>query len=137
MASSDHWLISAIRKTGWAPGSVFVFYVVAAKVFGLYLRYPDLDIPTHFVGGIAISYFLFEALVNIEAAVGQIPSIIRSVFVFTCVGTIAGFWEFYEFIYDHLFGTNTQISISDTMSDMFFGMLGSFVFLVLRRIIKT
>jgi hypothetical protein len=81
----------------------------------------------------AISYFLFEAFSNVEDAVGRIPILIRYLLVFTCVGTIAGFWEFYEFTYDHIFGTRTQLGVSDTMSDMFFGMLGSLVFLVFKR----
>ncbi|HYM34408.1 MAG TPA: hypothetical protein VET48_03375 [Steroidobacteraceae bacterium] len=78
---------------------------------------------------------MFTSLENVETVVGMIPPAIGYILVFTSVGTIAGLWEFYEFVYDWLFGTHTQLSITDTMSDMFFGMLGSLVFLVARKML--
>ena len=51
------WFRSTFQQAAWAPLLVFVFYAVAAKGFNAYLAYPWLDMPTHFCGGLAITYF--------------------------------------------------------------------------------
>jgi hypothetical protein len=35
------------------------------------------------------------------------------------------FWEFAEFSMDRLLGTNVQISLQNTMQDLFMGMVGA------------
>ena len=61
------WLWTSVVSAGWAPASVFVIHVVISRGLGAYLTLPDLDIPMHFAGGVAIAYFLWRSI-NIDAA---------------------------------------------------------------------
>jgi hypothetical protein len=56
------WLTTSLRHGVWAPGLVLAFWAVAAKGFDAYIKYPNLDIPTHLFGGLASAYFLMSAL---------------------------------------------------------------------------
>lgn len=134
--SGMNWLGRTVRKTGWAPVAVFAFYVVAANVFHGYERYPSLDIPTHFAGGLAAAYFLADAFDNVQEAIGPVPQSIRILLTLTSVCTIAVGWEFYEFFCDHVLGTHMQFGRDDTMSDLFYGMAGGMVFLVLQKVLR-
>jgi hypothetical protein len=50
-----------------------------------------------------------------------------------CITTTAAvFWEFNEFTRDQLFGTNIQVSLSNTMQDLAMGMVGALVFIIIR-----
>jgi hypothetical protein len=121
-----------IRQAAWAPVSVLTFCVIVAKAFNGYLLFPSLDIPTHFIGGVAGSYFLCRLIANLESVFGRIPRLIQSLFVCTGVGTVAMCWEFSEFVADRVLGTTMQLGLHDTLSDLFFGLLGSVVFLAIR-----
>lgn len=121
------WIQKTLRQAAWAPALVFCFYVIAAKGLDAYIRFPNLDIPTHFIGGMAFSYFVTCLIENAQVVVGKIPANIIKQLAFTSTGSMVVFWEFYEFIYDRIFGTHTQLGINDTLSDMFFGLLGAWV----------
>lgn len=128
------WLLSSIRTTGWAPAAVFGFYLVASLVFDAYPLYWWLDSVTHFGGGAALSYFLLDLFDSAGNFIGHIPRPIRLALVFSCVTSAAVFWEFYEFFSDHLLGTHMQFGQDDTMSDLFFGMLGCVAWLALHAL---
>lgn len=130
------WIRHSLRKAGWAPSTVFGLYLVASLAFNAYAIYLWLDSVTHFAGGAALSYFLLDLFDNADDFFGHIPRSIRVVLVFSCVGTAAIFWEFYEFLSDYYFGTNMQHGRDDTMSDLFFGLLGSAVYLVVHKLLN-
>ena len=93
-----------------------------------------MDIPTHFMGGVSITYFFRSAIRNSQTYFGDIPPLIQILFAFTCTGTTIILWEFYENAFDALFGTTMVRGLEDTITDMFIGLTGALVFsLVYRR----
>jgi hypothetical protein len=127
-----HWVLLTARESAWAPLSVFVFYLVA-KAFGGYLLYPPLDIPTHFLGGVAIAYFYRSAIANSQKIIGSIPMPVQTLLTLTCTGTTTVLWEFVEYVSDFFFHTNMIRGLEDTLKDMFLGLLGGLILLLWRR----
>jgi len=127
-----NWILTTLRDTAWAPLSVFVFYSVL-KAFDMYLLYPPLDIPTHFLGGVAIAYFFRSAIANSQKLVGLIPQPIQVLLVITCTGTTTILWEFLEFSSDYFFQTSMMLGLEDTLKDMFLGLFGAVILLLWRR----
>mgnify|MGYP001018569772 FL=1 len=126
------WLLATLRETAWAPLGVFGFYLVGL-VFDWYDRFPPLDIPTHFMGGVAITFFFRSAIKQSQKFLGDIPALIQVLFAFTCTGTTIILWEFYENAFDYLFGTTMVRGLEDTVVDMFIGMMGALVLSLLYR----
>ena len=124
------WLKPTFREAAWAPLAVFCFYAVAAKGFNSYLLYPWLDMPTHFLGGIAITYFFRVATVHAQELVGSIPRSIQLVLSLGMTAVTAVVWELLEFLSDITFGTHMNLGVSDTLSDLLFGLLGALVVVV-------
>lgn len=118
------WVVSTLRETAWAPLAVFGFYLFGLAMH-LYARFPFVDIPTHFMGGVAITYFYRGAIRNLNLFFDELPQGVRTVFAFTCTGTTIILWEFYENAFDYLFGTTMVRGLEDTVVDMLIGMLGA------------
>ena len=125
-----NWIFKTARASAWAPLSLYIIYRTA-KAFGAYQVYPWLDIPTHFMGGVAIAYFYRSAIANSQKLVGSIPVPIQILLTLTCTGTTTILWEFFEYISDFFFHTNMILGLEDTLKDMFFGLLGSLILLLL------
>jgi hypothetical protein len=120
------WITDTLRAAAWAPLSVFGSYLLGLA-FSLYKLFPPLDIPTHFMGGVVITYFYRAAIRNSQKVVGEIPLPIQILFAFTCTGTTAILWEFYENIFDSFLGTDMVRGLQDTIVDMFLGLSGALV----------
>jgi len=120
------WIFATLREAAWAPLIVFGFYIIGLA-FQLFKLFPPLDIPTHFIGGVAITYFYRSAIQNSQRIVGAIPLPIQTLLAFTCTGTTIILWEFYENLFDFLFGTHMVRGLEDTILDMFLGLLGAMV----------
>lgn len=131
------WTAATMRQTGWAPALLFVCYLIVSLVFNGYVLYPPLDIPTHFLGGVALSFFFLGAMENAHEFIGRVPRLIQRPLAFTALTTMAVVWEFYEFLSDYFIGTQLQHGVADTCLDLFFGMLGSFVFLTSNGIVSA
>ena len=127
-----NWMSITLREAAWAPLSVIAFYVIGLALH-LYDLFPPLDLPSHLLGGVAITYFFRSAIRNSQSLVGDIPIPIQIIFAFTCTGTIIIFWEFYENLLDLIFGTHMVRGLEDTIMDMFLGLLGALVFTLLYR----
>jgi len=125
------WLRSTFQQAAWAPLTVFIFYAVAAKGFSAYILYPWLDIPTHFCGGVAITYFYFVAIANSQARIGRIPNLILLSLPIGVTAITAVVWEFLEYSSDIVLGTKMNLGVADTLSDLFFGLLGGIVFVAI------
>ncbi len=121
------WLRNTFRQAAWAPLSVFIFYAVAGKGFNAYITYPWLDMPTHFCGGLVITYFFLVAIAHSQARLGSIPQLIQLLLSLGLTAITAVVWEFLEFSSDFLLGTRMNLGVSDTLSDLFFGLLGGVV----------
>jgi hypothetical protein len=120
------WIVKTLREAAWAPLSVFVFYLLARSI-QLFQRFPLLDIPTHFFGGVVITYFYQVAIRHSQKLVGEIPFPVQILFAFTCTGTTTIFWEFYEYIFDFFFHTQMVRGVTDTTVDFLVGLLGALV----------
>ena len=127
-----NWVVATLREAAWAPLSVFGFYVLGLT-FHLFKLFPALDIPTHFLGGVVITYFYRSAIRHSQKFVGEIPLAVQVLFAFTCTGTTTILWEFYENILDFFFGTQMVRGLEDTIIDLFIGLLGALVLSVTYR----
>ena len=121
-----------LRESLWAPVSVFGLYLIGLVVH-LYDLYPFLDIPTHFMGGVTITYLYRCAIRNSQSFLGEIPFPIQVVFAFTCTGTTTVLWEFYENFGDRFLGTHMVRGLEDTLVDLFLGLSGALVLSLLYR----
>jgi hypothetical protein len=130
-AISD-WILVTVRESAWAPLSVIGFYLFGLALH-LYDSYPALDIPTHLLGGAAITYFFRSAIRNSQKFLGEIPLPVQILFAFTCTATMIIFWEFYENILDFVFEAHNVLGLHDTLKDMVNGLLGALVFTLLYR----
>ena len=121
-----NWIVVTLREAAWAPLSVLGLYALGLT-FHLFKMFPPLDIPTHFLGGIVITYFYRAAIKHSQRLVGEIPSPIQIFFAITCTGTTAVLWEFYENIWDFFFGTQMVRGLQDTLMDLFAGLMGALI----------
>ena len=122
------------------PMIVLLAHLVASKVFNLYMIFPNLDILSHYVGGLAIAYTSAEVLSYLEEEkiIHPLNKWVFLTLIFCLTATAAVFWEFAEFIGDRSFHTNIQISLANTMQDQFMGVLGgsTWVFICFRKFEK-
>jgi hypothetical protein len=130
--------ITLIRKLwlvgGWAPLLVFSVHVVASRGLNAYVRFPAIDIPMHFAGGLAIAFFIsgcFRALPRHAPGSSRV-AVLEGVLVGSLAWAAALLWEFAEFSIDRLVGTNIQVSLNNTMQDLALGMLGALVLVAIR-----
>jgi hypothetical protein len=126
------WIKTSLRESAWAPLCVMVFYLSGLAVH-LYDLYPVLDIPSHFMGGMAITYFYRSAIRNSRQLLGETPHLIQALLAFALTGTTTILWEFYEFITDFFLGTHKIRGLEDTLTDLFVGLMGALVFSLLYR----
>lgn len=118
------WILDTLREAAWAPLGVFGFYLLGRSL-QLFKLYPPLDIPTHFVGGVVITYFYRVAIRRSQNLIGEIPFPIQVLLALTSAGTTTIFWEFYENIMDFFFATQMVRGVEDTVVDFLAGLLGA------------
>jgi hypothetical protein len=124
------------------PMTVLFAHLAASKVLNLYTIFPNLDILSHYLGGLSIAYTSSQILFYLEEEKIITDPLNKWIFlllIFSLTATAAVFWEFAEFIGDRLFDTNIQISLANTMQDQFMGILGgsTWAFLCFRKFQKT
>jgi len=121
------------KNFAWLVKGLIILIFIAhsfALYFSLYWRYWWFDNVLHFLGGlwlasVAIWFIYFAGKIKAEF----IPafSAIIAIVSFAVFGGVL--WEFYEFSFDILFAKNgqmafAQLGLADTMSDLFFDMIG-------------
>jgi hypothetical protein len=121
-----NWVWATLRKAAWAPLSVVGFYVLGLALH-LFKMFPFIDMPTHFMGGVTITYFYRVAIRNSQKFLGDIPIAIQILLAFTATGTTTVLWEFYENTIDHFFGTHMVRGLEDTIVDLAMGLSGALV----------
>ena len=114
------------------PAVVVALDAILSLGFDAYTLAPALDIPMHFVGGVAIAYTLngFLALAEDASLIHVAHSAIRVLLVVCFVNAAATGWEFLEFVAGWNFGAKSQKYLANTLSDMLFGILGGGLFVV-------
>ena len=100
-----------LRNASWLTLG-FLGLVFVAGQLGLYVQYPRLDIPTHFLGGLLLARVFSAQLLHRLTA-----------FVLTALAALG--WELGEYLWDAGFGTSLNHGLGDTLSDIFFGLLGA------------
>ena len=120
------WIIYTLREAAWAPLGVLGFYGIGLAL-DLFDSFPYLDIPTHFIGGVVITYFYRVATRHSQKLLGEIPYPIQVLLGFTSAGTTTILWEFYENLADSFLGTQMVRGLEDTITDLFVGLLGALV----------
>lgn len=119
---------------GWAPITVFTVHVFLSRVLHAYQTWPQTDMPMHFLGGLAIAFFVsrcFQTLPR-DAIRRSRVVVLEFILVGTMTATAAMLWEFSEFTIDQLFGTNIQVSLANTMQDMALGIAGAATLILFR-----
>jgi len=103
-----------------------------ARVFNVFTSFPGIDIPIHFLGGVATGFFFHRLCLNASrmGIFGPYHAVTHGVLVFGLVCAAAVFWEFGEFISDQFFGTHAQLSDADTMTDLLLGVSGGVSFVL-------
>ena len=131
-------MLKALRKLfrtgGWAPIAVLALHLFLSRVLHAYRFWHDADILEHFAGGMAIAFFvstLFRALPRKDAQRSR-TVLLELVLMFSLTATAAVFWEFAEFIFDRMFGTNVQVSLANTMQDQAMGIMGALFLIAVR-----
>ena len=127
------WVLTSIRTAGWAPILVFTSHLVASRGLEAYHDAPWLDIPMHFMGGVAIAYFFWRSVTSPAAgpvlgAMSAFGNVVLTL-ALTCTSTVV--WEFAEWTTDRLGWTHAQGGLDDTILDMLLGISGGATFLVL------
>ena len=125
-------LHQSLRQAAWAPLLVVGIHFVAMRLH-VYHRYPAFDIPMHFFGGLAMAFFLHRTAIQASSAavIGPYHPVTHRLLVFIMTCTVAVFWEFSEFIADHITGSFSQLGLDDTLGDLLFGTLGAGFFIIL------
>lgn len=128
----SNWILTTLREAAWAPLSVFGLYWVGLML-DLYKLFPPLDVPTHFLGGVVITYFYRSAIRHSQKLVGEIPLPIQILFAITCTGTTTILWELYENFADAFLHTDMVRGLQDTIVDLSVGLLGALIFSIFYR----
>lgn len=128
-------MIKTVRNivlfSAWFPLLIFASNAVVWH-FHVYEYWPPVDIPMHFLGGVAITYFfwkLFNSSIK-SKLLRPIQSGILFLLVFSLTCTTTVFWEFAEYILDHTIASNVQLGLEDTLLDMLLGIVGGCAFLL-------
>ncbi|MCP4093281.1 MAG: hypothetical protein GY747_07515 [Planctomycetes bacterium] len=100
--------------------------MAVSKGFGAYLILPWLDIPMHFLGGVAIGYFFRASLRNPAAAdvLGELTPFAQKLLLIAAVAATTAVWEFAEWTTDSFGLTQSQLGLEDTLLDMLLGIGG-------------
>lgn len=108
------------------PTLVFLVHLIALRGLHLYARFPNLDMPFHYIGGLSIAFTASLILSHLESEriTAPLNKMIFLVLLLSLTATVAVFWEFAEFISDQVLGTHLQPTIANTMQDQFLGILG-------------
>jgi hypothetical protein len=117
--------VSKIASFFVFPMVVFLVHL-AAKGMGLYERFPNIDMPFHYMGGLSIAYTASRILLylELEKITRTRNQVIFLVLLLSLTATATVWWEFAEFISDRFLHTSLQPSIANTMQDQFLGILG-------------
>jgi len=120
---------------------ILIFHIIAS-INSWYWVYTWLDMPMHFLGGfwLATVFITLNSKLKIQnSELSGLPNyLITIVITLGFVALIGVFWEFFEFGYDVLISSKgyfaaTQQGTADTMSDLFFDLLGGLMFLTIHK----
>jgi hypothetical protein len=116
-----------LAKIAIGPLLVLTIHLMA-DVFGWYEKIFWLDMPMHFLGGMAIAMSSFYFLKYAEVSSKQVGIKLLTLLLILALTALAAIaWEILEFGMDRIFSTTLQPSVYDTMKDLAFGLIGGAV----------
>lgn len=123
-----------LESGGWAPILVFAVHLIANQIFDVYSARPNLDIPMHFAGGVAMAYFISGCVRAMPRPPGRNSRaiVLEALLIVSLTTTAAVVWEFCEFAIDTATGSKIQVSLANTMQDLALGMTGAVVVMAVR-----
>lgn len=110
-----------------APPALVMLFHITISFLNIYEFYPWADIPMHFLGGlaIAISFSIILKILQRKKHLGKMRNYLFFLFIISLVALTAVLWEFVEYTLDlALNSTYFQGSLTDTIWDLFFGLIG-------------
>lgn len=119
-----------LLKLGLFPFLVFMINYALILILPEAGREYQADTVLHLLGGLSIAYSANHVL-ELAGRAKRLTVQSRLLKAFIIIGftvTAAVLWEFYEFVWDEIFGTLFQPSKTDTIKDLFMGLLGASVF---------
>ncbi|PLV57026.1 hypothetical protein AS006_03565 [Thermotoga sp. SG1] len=114
------------EKTKLMLSSSIFLHSVLGQFMNFYGKIPFWDKCLHFYGSFVVTYFFYQILTRKSRYWDEVPGAILMAFL---LSTLSGLlWEIAEFVTDKVVpGYNTQKGLDDTMLDLIFDLLGSYV----------
>lgn len=130
-----------IRETSMKYSIPLVIVLVLHVVFLVVDAYaiPHLDSFMHLAGGVVLGLFV-HGLLSCIISRGWLPDpgrVLMLLLIVTLVVTGAVCWEFYEWLSDTFFGTHLQWSVTDTIKDLFLGMCGGIIYVLVVKLTRA
>lgn len=115
----------------WLAGALFLLNLFILLGTKWYYADNQIDIVFHFLGGLFIAKGFIALLADAQErhALRIKDESFWRLLVVSLVGLAAVLWEFHEFLIDTYapFAVQMQPSLTDTMGDLFLGLLGGIV----------
>ncbi len=95
----------------------------------------------HFIGGfwVAMTLVYLDSRFNLSLFKEK-SFFLNLLIIVSFVALIGVFWEFFEFIYDFFSKEGfkvAQLGLTDTMGDLFFGLVGGTIFVFLNKFFRS
>ncbi|HWI12903.1 MAG TPA: hypothetical protein VNT02_01570 [Burkholderiales bacterium] len=137
-ASRRGWLIASLRELLHPLIVAYIVAAVALDAVRAYSHWPDLDLPMHYAGALALTYVIDRSVARAYHfhVLKPIGGWQRALAVFALVCMFSMFWEIGEYLSDRFLGTHAQMGLADTMTDMITDVVGSVSFLVARVVAR-
>jgi len=124
---------------------ILSFHILATVNYW-YQTYAWLDMSMHFLGGFWVALTATALISNFQFPISN--EILKQKFlslfivILSFVALVGVLWEFFEFGYDVFifskgYSGALQQGVGDTMSDLFFDLLGGLAFLVIYKYLNT
>jgi hypothetical protein len=123
-------VVQLAKEVAWAPVAIFIIHAILGHIFG---HEPYVDPVMHFMGGVAITYFLRRAVEIAPQYLGTPSGLGVDLLAFGLACFAALVWEFGELFSDIFLGTNIQRGAPNTLRDLALGLGGACVYLIVRR----
>ncbi len=111
----------------------FLVYMLGYSLQASWDNYQVLWWPNrlvHLLGGLSfavVGYFVLEIFKKLKWIITT-NKVVDFFIILFFVMSVSVFWEFREFLSDKYLFTHSQISVADTVKDMFMGMVGAVLF---------
>jgi hypothetical protein len=125
-------MLRLMLNPGWAPLLVVASYFALATT----TLAADHDYIFHGLGGASIAYFAYVSIQRLPRPGLVISGGAHYVLAFALACTAAIFWEFAEYGANKYMDVMLQVTLEDTISDLFFGVVGAALFVAIAALMN-